>query len=371
MTRGFSIYLDAVRVFAALVVLASHLAYPWASGGSILWIRELNLGSDFVIVFFVLSGVVIAHTTTVKDKTLAAYAAARLSRLYSVAVPAIVVSLAAYAVAARYPGADIPARDLVSEAVAAITFTNYLWFGETRLYFNGPYWSVAYEFWYYALFGAWTFLNGRARAIALGAIILVVGPPILLLLPCWLAGVWVYRRLISSTGAAPLSLARAWTWTLLPPAVYGLCLALEVPFYLHGFTALALGVASPYAMLHFSNEFVWNGLVALLVAAHFCGVARLIGDAAPSAFAASIVRWWSGRTFSLYLFHMPILKLIAAHPVYDAADPLHMAGCATLTIGACLALAEATERRLGWWRARAAQLTRHAASRRASPAAVK
>ncbi len=61
MNRGFSTYLDLLRFGAAVVVLMSHYGYERMSGGRWLWIRDLNLGSDAVIVFFVLSGFVIAH----------------------------------------------------------------------------------------------------------------------------------------------------------------------------------------------------------------------------------------------------------------------------------------------------------------------
>lgn len=355
MTRGFSIYLDAVRVFAALVVLASHVGYEWASGGSLLWIRELNLGSDFVIVFFVLSGVVIAHTTRVKDKSLGSYAAARLSRLYSVAIPAILLSYAALVIIASYPGASIAAPDIASEVFAALTFTNYAWFGETRLPTNGPYWSVAYEFWYYALFGAWTFLQGRARLFSLVAIVLIVGVQVLLLFPCWLLGVYVYRRVISSE-KLPMARSAVWVRVLAPLAIYAGCLALKVPFFLKVLTFAALGNISPWTVLHFSDEFVWNTIIAGLVAVHFMGVAQLIAGHQPTDLFVRTVRWLSGRTFSLYLFHMPLLKIFANHPAYDPTNSVHVLVCVICVFALCILFAELTECRLGWWRAKSARL---------------
>lgn len=68
MTRGFSIYLDALRLSAALLVLVSHIAYSRFSNGDLGWMRALNLGSDAVILFFVLSGFVIAFTTAAKQR---------------------------------------------------------------------------------------------------------------------------------------------------------------------------------------------------------------------------------------------------------------------------------------------------------------
>ena len=55
MTRGLSIWLDALRVWATLIVVLSHVAYPRFTRGDYILIRELNLGSDAVIVFFVVN----------------------------------------------------------------------------------------------------------------------------------------------------------------------------------------------------------------------------------------------------------------------------------------------------------------------------
>ena len=68
MSPRLSVYLDATRAIAALVVLLSHFAYPRFTGGDYLIIRELNLGSDAVVIFFVLSGFVIAYTAENRDR---------------------------------------------------------------------------------------------------------------------------------------------------------------------------------------------------------------------------------------------------------------------------------------------------------------
>src|SRR5579864_6899404 len=88
LDTGFSLYLDLVRVSAALVVLYSH------TNARLLTTRVLPgelLGHSAVVVFFVLSGFVIAYITDTKEKTPADYAASRLARIYSVAVPALLL----------------------------------------------------------------------------------------------------------------------------------------------------------------------------------------------------------------------------------------------------------------------------------------
>ena len=60
MQRTTSVYLDLLRFLAAAVVFAGH-AYPQRLTGGVpaLW-RFWSFGNDAVMVFFVLSGFVIA-----------------------------------------------------------------------------------------------------------------------------------------------------------------------------------------------------------------------------------------------------------------------------------------------------------------------
>ncbi len=89
MTKSFSVYLDALRFCAAFLVVMSHFAYPRFTEGRWVWIRELNIGSDAVIVFFVLSGLVISYSAQNKLGMPRQYAFDRLTRLFSVALPAL------------------------------------------------------------------------------------------------------------------------------------------------------------------------------------------------------------------------------------------------------------------------------------------
>ena len=92
MKRGFSVYLDAVRVVACLIVFAHHLALnfgcykPAASGcGTLGWLIPFHAGHSAVVVFFVLSGYVISYVASERETTLQQYALSRCARIYSVA----------------------------------------------------------------------------------------------------------------------------------------------------------------------------------------------------------------------------------------------------------------------------------------------
>mgnify|MGYP003650489555 CR=1 FL=1 len=61
MSRSFSLYLDVLRLVAALAVVLAHWAFPRFTNGDHMWMRRHDLGGDGVSVFFVLSGLLIAY----------------------------------------------------------------------------------------------------------------------------------------------------------------------------------------------------------------------------------------------------------------------------------------------------------------------
>ena len=345
MRRGFSSYLDILRFGAAFVVLLSHFAYPRFSEGRYLWLRELNLGSDAVVLFFVLSGVVIAFSAQHKDATLRAFAFNRLTRVISVALPALVLGFLLDRLGATlfpdfYASAFYNPISLMEQLARGLTFTNE-WAGHaTRLGSNGPFWSLSYEVGYYALFAVSWYLGGAIRAVLLLLVALLLGPNILLLMPSWLLGVWVWRCI--ETGNLP-SQAGALLMVGFAPLAYMLALWLDVPETLSSSTFAIFGQSGFYA-LRFSDEFVWNGLLGICMALHLLGVATLVADDTtrpqPSAFS-----WLAGGSFSLYLVHYPLLQFLApALPnVAPMLDDFALLG---LTILLCYLFAQVFERSL-------------------------
>jgi peptidoglycan/LPS O-acetylase OafA/YrhL len=356
MSPRFSLYLDAVRFCAALVVLVSHFAYPRFSHGDLLWVRELNLGSDAVAIFFVLSGLVIAHATATKDKTLGAYGFNRVTRLLSVALPAVIVTVlidrfGAALAPAQYDGwwwNDAPALETLARA---LTFTNELWFESFRVGTNGPYWSLAYEAWFYILFGAAIYLRGRARIAAIALAALIMGPKMLALLPVWLCGVWCYKHIRDPKW---MRRSRAWLLALAPPLLYVLALAIKLPTILIGLSAMLFGVDFVGISLAFSDEFIWNFLIGVGVAAHFIGMRALLGE--QGARGGQSIRWLSGATFSIYLVHYPLLQFFDSILPDDLNKYAAQALVFFPTLALCILFAQAFERPLPLWRKLARQL---------------
>ena len=354
MNSGVSLYLDAMRAVAALVVFFSHFAYARFSGGAYLWFREYNFGSDAVVVFFVLSGFLIAHAASRCDGA-AGFATARIARLYSVVIPAIALTFALDAIGRMAdPALYAPPWDQDGapwrEAWRAITFTNEGWGQASRLGTNGPYWSLAYEAWYYALFAA-IFFTRRVRRmllVALGAIL--AGPKILILAPCWAAGavlhaVWMRGRvsLISRRAAVALIVT--------PVFAYFVLQLIGAPDALYALTAQWMQIAEPSYVLGFSNEFLWNYVIAGLVVAHLTGIIAA-ADLAPrlSQHLAKAIRWPAERSFALYLFHYPVLSCTAALLPLDRQSLTQNLLLFVIALAASYGLAEITERRLYAWR---------------------
>ncbi|MDD9905251.1 MAG: acyltransferase [Rhodospirillaceae bacterium] len=361
MSPLFSLYLDALRFGAALIVLLSHFAYPRFTRGDYIAIREFNLGSDAVVFFFVLSGLVIAYTADSKDRSAGRFAFNRLTRLYSVVLPAILLtvlfdwagrSLDPSAYRGFWYNSHAP-----WEQAARAALLNLEWgLSAIRFGSNGPFWSLSYEGAYYLLFGIAIFAKGALRIIGLVAAALIAGPAVLLLLPVWLAGIVVYRRL---TEPATISTTTLWILALVPPVLYIACLALRVPPFFLELTHQLLGSEIVNGRLRFSNEFAWNWIIGALVALHLIGVGGLMRVAAqnqssaplePTRFSA-FIRWGAGASFSIYLVHYPALQLIDAMMPEAIAPLLRDAVILTLVLAICFLFARYFERPIGQLRA--------------------
>jgi len=314
MNKTFSIYLDLVRFLAAVVVFLGHASYSrFAGGARILWVLEA-LGADTVMVFFVLSGVVIAYVADKKEKTLEEYGISRLARLYSVVVPALLLtivldSLGPHIADDVYDGSWFTTSDPLWRFFANLFFLHELWFFSVEAFSNWPFWSLGYEFWYYAIFGVAFYVRSPARyyLVVLGC--LLVGPKILLLFPVWLLGVWVYFKNKNNPVGEPLG----WVFMIGPLVLYALFRGHGGPDWLQSWAEDAFAYLFANAHLKWSTYFLSRYVTGMLIALHFIGIAAVAHrfENILGRFEKSI-RYVSGYTFSLYLFHYPMLYFFSA-----------------------------------------------------------
>lgn len=357
MTPILSVHLDAIRFLAAFIVFWSHISGQRLTGG-LLW-QFGPYGSQAVMVFFVLSGFVIAHVTSRRESTGFDYAVARLGRVYSVALPALVVTFLLDQVGSSVnPGLYAPwwgyADDnLLLRYLTAMTFTGQLWWSGLTVGSNLPYWSLQFEVWYYLIFGLALFAPPRWRVPAVVVAAICAGPPILALMPIWLLGVLAYRvcagfPLARRTGAL-LALGSAAGWI-----GYEVIVAL-----------LGRPMIGPWLM---RPEIIQDYIVASLFALHIIGVHGWSqGRAALPERIAAPVRWIAGATFTLYLLHVPVAQFLAAVAPWPATHWGTRALVILGTLGAIFALAEVTERRKTTWRRMAEAVLRRAVKLRPAP----
>ncbi|WP_460911807.1 acyltransferase family protein [Spirosoma areae] len=194
---GSSIILDSLRILSALIVVVHHANMQWLTNYYDIAELSNNLSHAAVVVFFVLSGYLIAYTTTSNNRGFIQYTVARLSRLYSTVAPAllltaiieIVVNIIDPALAMDYTrGSSWPRYAL------SIVFCNEIALFSAAPPINGPLWSLSFEFWYYTIFGLWFYRssNWKSLLLPIGAC-LIAGPKILLLMPIWLCGFMAYQ----------------------------------------------------------------------------------------------------------------------------------------------------------------------------------
>lgn len=303
ITGPLSICLDLVRFAAALVVLVCHAAQSGLYSGRF---PDSPLAQHYaVVVFFVLSGLVIAASAQRRRSTLTQYAIARAARILPVSLSALAFSTAAFLIATGLGGSAMH-TDTYGDLSLRGTLLPLLFLSESAWgagpVWNPPYWSLCYEVWYYALFGAAVYLRGPARIAALTACALLAGPRILLLLPIWLVGVVLAlsplaRRTGPVAGALLLAagLAGAWFHTAVVIPGWHLMQALTAPFHLQ---------------LSFSRFALSDLLLALAVAAAFAGLRPLTTRwPAPWLALERPARALAGFSFTLYLFHWPLLLL--------------------------------------------------------------
>jgi peptidoglycan/LPS O-acetylase OafA/YrhL len=223
-------WLDVIRGVSALIVCTGHLRAMLFTDYSELKSVTLfhkafylvtGLGHQSVVVFFVLSGFLVGGSVLRKAQNFSwvDYAIARLTRLWIVLVPALMLTF----IIDQFIG--IAAPELLGGSYHSIwlsgpsswgtysnslsTFFGNIFFLQTILTpvfgTNEPLWSLANEFWYYILFPLCAYAAGkcyglRKPCLFLRAAVAVVAFTIFMLLPSemqmgyfnWLLGVITY-----------------------------------------------------------------------------------------------------------------------------------------------------------------------------------
>lgn len=172
--ESFTSLLDLSRWIAAFIVFAGHLHELLLSPYEQLEQQNLliagfyfvsGLGSEAVMVFFVLSGFLIGGKNLARAKAdsfhFSSYCVDRISRLYVVLLPAVFIGFFLDIIGSNYfPEAGLYklfSYHIITEHLdTSILIGNLLMlqsFYTTTIGSNFPLWSLSFEFWFYLLFG--------------------------------------------------------------------------------------------------------------------------------------------------------------------------------------------------------------------------
>ena len=352
---GLALYLDLVRVAAALAVLLSHVLPVFGVGKLFP-----AYGHDAVVVFFVLSGFVIAYACDRKDATFFDYALSRLVRLWSVAAPALILGMVLWASLPSPGGASATSwslRGAAGSSLANLFFLGESWAGERLPPFNGPFWSLNYEAWYYAIYAAFIFTPGRRRWPVTLLVCALAGPAVMALAPCWFAGVALYhwRARLQMSGATA---AGVFVLSLIGYAAIGY-------YELADWSRAWLKQATAGQSYHLgaSQGLIADFLLAAVVVANFAAAASLPPIGSVLLPVRRMVVGAASFTLSIYLYHSPLLALFQGRLGIDpSAGTTGLIFALLLLAPSILALGLITEQKRHWLRSRA-----HAALMRRTP----
>ena len=318
-TGPASVHLDFVRAIAAIGVLLNHrrdclfVDYPQLSHHTpflAAFYLFSQMGHQWVVVFFALSGYLVGGSVLRQignDRwSWGNYMLARLTRLYTVLIPALLIGGAldsaglhlfgTLGIYGGHTGTHEITGGIAARLSLSILLGNYLFLQAIRvpvLGSNGPLWSLSYEFWYYVAFplvlcAFWPKLKMAKRIIsALGAlaVLLFVGKTVALLGLIWLMGVMVHLL----PAVSPASRTRS---RMLLFAIVSLTVA-----------TLVLG-----KLWHsLTSDFILGAVVAALIY-----LVQTCSKINPMQTYARLARHGARSSYTLYLVHVPAVVFVTA-----------------------------------------------------------
>ena len=343
----WSTHLDLLRGLASLLVFLGHMRlllfieYSEISNPNFL-VKRLNsltvLGHQSVMIFFVLSGFFISATVIrriqQKQWSWINYLVDRLTRLYIVLIPALLLSSFWDSLGIKIFGTGqdsfygekfhnghlatykILENFTFQNALGTIAFVQTIFvdlFGS-----NKAVWSLAYEFWYYILFPSiilfFCVKSLKARilyAFLASGILLMVGSEIRIYFLVWLMG-----ALVSICHPSKYLNNKNILNSLIILSILMLCIALISERF----------ISSP-KIADFLIGISTAGMIYLLVNSR----SQITQEGAYEKFSKGL----AGCSYTLYLVHMPILCFIRACVIGDRPwepDILHLLLALTIVV---------------------------------------
>ena len=306
-SADFLIYLELIRFLAAASVVIDHISSPEFFGGAdgALSFIPPGIGRIGVVVFFVLSGYIIAWRHNVCRETSVDYVANRISRLYSVLPLALFLTpildwVGMHGSTLNY---SVPLDDRPMQRLLVHFFMlQEYWVLGVRYFSNSPLWTLSYEAVYYALYYLVFYAKKPLLAVAL---LLCAGPKIALLAPLWILGVVVLNL---TRRGVQWGTARHFAYIFLVMVLIFIWFSIRSVNVIDVF-----GEGLGWAAVFFgggAGVFFSDYLLGAAVALHFA----LVAARPPkfNVFLRRTIKALAGFSFELYALHMPVITLVVA-----------------------------------------------------------
>ena len=362
MNKIKSIYLDILRIVSAFYVFFYHfltfrngetLVFSNKTISNFIYLTYLP-AHYFVIIFFVLSGYLITMSASKPNLSLKTFMIARLGRLYSVLIPALLFSYLVYFYLNYFTTHAELLNDhsnhLFTRFFVNLLFLSQCWSLSSTPPINNPFWSVDYEFFYYLIIASVMLIKGSNKYIALFICLAIAGLKILLLAPCWLIGSLLYK----------IDSKKAYMSNILSLALFILSSVLIILVvsgsYSLPFTKYPGDQIFLRNILYFSWNFKADYIFSLLVSVNLYALFGLsqsllkLSSGRVISFLSPKIQLISNCTYTLYLFHLPLLLFFSSFGFYHNSNNYHLVGLLFIVLIAVFLIATQTEFKVNLWR---------------------
>jgi peptidoglycan/LPS O-acetylase OafA/YrhL len=344
------LYLEFIRGAAALIVLLYHCIEHHPAGNTTRHFYFSNWGTDAVMIFFILSGLVINMSHTSNPKTKLKFIQNRLLRLYPLFLFGLLLAFFAILLTrSAFPSIKEITGNLAMVSALKIYMNNIV----PTVTSNEPLWSLSFEMFFYLVFML-TIGRYQKRALLAWFIIAIAVLPlyyssisvgslghifaIIAFSSVWLIGYYLYEfrdyyytdkyTALFSIGALPLISRMHISTIYYDPVKYIIYALFAVPFFRYCLQTKSNGrriswiyLIIPYTIIAyvvfkqpyitFTNFMIYGCLPVILMGV--CGIIMLFnlkGKTIHFIYNAGDVL--GKYSYSLYITHFPIFFLCAA-----------------------------------------------------------
>lgn len=318
--------LDGLRALAVIAVIFYHMGFPWAKGGL------LGVTVFFVLSGYLITGLLISEFDSTKTIDLAHFWLRRVRRL----VPAIVTVVVCVTVLCTLFN-HVLLTKMRPDIIASLFFFNNWW----QIFHNVSYfealgqpsplthfWSLAIEEQFYVVWPLLllaAFKLGANRKWMRRGILVLAGASVITMAVLYVPGDDPSRVYYGTDTRAFSLLIGAWLAFAWPSADFGSERARHIDAHMRGILngvgiVALIALVAMLALMSGISDFPYRGGIALASVTTAVLIAILVHPATVlfKAFSNKALVWIGVRSYGMYLWHYPIVLLMA--PLAGSAD---------------------------------------------------